>query len=369
MWILPSNHPLSSAFAPDFLVSKEDWKEQSEKSKLPLMWKSKPLSVQTWLQGWKRVYWRQHLSGRMLKHSTHIHFVEKYTATLVVIPVSHSPMPEIKKEQMIQDTFGRIYQNTLKQLNLFGASLKTSVDTSPWDLMKFTEAFQLWVMQLSAESLQRRKLVRHINGNGYLSSPSGKNIWATPTVMATRKEMNLMQLELVRQKIKDKTGNGNGFGLNLHQQVRNWPTPNTMDMMPPRSYDAAMKQATTTRKGRTNPANLREIVDEEVTQAYKDANWPTPTANEDSYRLTGNSQQSNSLSAIMRREALSNGQQNPDKINTNGKSREQLNPAWVAQINGYNFREDLLRAYGNSVVEQTAELAFIELFKKQFQLK
>lgn len=33
-------------------------------------------------------------------------------------------------------------------------------------------------------------------------------------------------------------------------------------------------------------------------------------------------------------------------------------------IDGYNFREDLLRAYGNGVVEQTAEIAFIDLLKK-----
>lgn len=33
-------------------------------------------------------------------------------------------------------------------------------------------------------------------------------------------------------------------------------------------------------------------------------------------------------------------------------------------INGYNFREDLLRAYGNKVVEQTAEIAFIVLLEK-----
>lgn len=31
---------------------------------------------------------------------------------------------------------------------------------------------------------------------------------------------------------------------------------------------------------------------------------------------------------------------------------------------GYNFREDLLRAYGNSVVEQTAEIAFLDLLSK-----
>jgi site-specific DNA-cytosine methylase len=36
---------------------------------------------------------------------------------------------------------------------------------------------------------------------------------------------------------------------------------------------------------------------------------------------------------------------------------------------GYNFREDLLRALGNSVVEQTAELAFIDLLKKHLNGK
>jgi DNA (cytosine-5)-methyltransferase 1 len=36
-------------------------------------------------------------------------------------------------------------------------------------------------------------------------------------------------------------------------------------------------------------------------------------------------------------------------------------------VNGYNFREDLLRALGNSVVEQTAELAFIDLLNKHLK--
>lgn len=35
-------------------------------------------------------------------------------------------------------------------------------------------------------------------------------------------------------------------------------------------------------------------------------------------------------------------------------------------IHGYNFTEDLLRAYGNSVVEQTAELAWKDLLRKHF---
>ena len=36
-------------------------------------------------------------------------------------------------------------------------------------------------------------------------------------------------------------------------------------------------------------------------------------------------------------------------------------------IDGYNFREDLLRAIGNAVVEQTAEVAFLTLLKKHYE--
>ena len=41
-----------------------------------------------------------------------------------------------------------------------------------------------------------------------------------------------------------------------------------------------------------------------------------------------------------------------------------VEPGVGCTIDGYNFREDLLRAYGNSVVEQTAEYAFLTLLQK-----
>jgi hypothetical protein len=41
----------------------------------------------------------------------------------------------------------------------------------------------------------------------------------------------------------------------------NWATPNTFDYLSLRSDEALIKQATTTRKGRTSPSNLREQVD------------------------------------------------------------------------------------------------------------
>jgi DNA (cytosine-5)-methyltransferase 1 len=44
-----------------------------------------------------------------------------------------------------------------------------------------------------------------------------------------------------------------------------------------------------------------------------------------------------------------------------------IEPGMGSTIDGYNFREDLLRALGNSVVEQTAELAFIDLMGKHLK--
>ena len=51
-----------------------------------------------------------------------------------------------------------------------------------------------------------------------------------------------------------------------------WATPNTMDYLPQRSPEALLKQATTSRKGRRRPANLREQVNENTVDL-----WPTPT--------------------------------------------------------------------------------------------
>ena len=44
-----------------------------------------------------------------------------------------------------------------------------------------------------------------------------------------------------------------------------------------------------------------------------------------------------------------------------------IKPSLVYNADGYNFREDLIRAIGNSVVEQTAELAFITLSRKHYE--
>jgi len=82
--------------------------------------------------------------------------------------------------------------------------------------------------------------------------------------------------------------------------------------------------------------------------------FPTPTANEDSYRLSGNSQQSRILGAMARREAIANAEkfatpqsrdfrtgqkerwENPEKTrNLNDQIGGQLNPTWVEWLMGW----------------------------------
>lgn len=70
---------------------------------------------------------------------------------------------------------------------------------------------------------------------------------------------------------RDKPYSQGGTPLTMAVKDHLWATPNTMDHLPQRSPEALEKQATTTRKGRTRPANLREQVDEEVCRM-----WPTP---------------------------------------------------------------------------------------------
>lgn len=57
----------------------------------------------------------------------------------------------------------------------------------------------------------------------------------------------------------------------------------------------------------------------------------------------------------------------PGKQQYDWEEPRTVKPGVGCTVNGYNFREDLLRALGNSVVEQTAELAFIDLLQKHLR--
>jgi hypothetical protein len=63
-------------------------------------------------------------------------------------------------------------QESSRQLDLFGASLRTSPDTLASDSPTFTEAYEVWVSKLRLDFLAREKSALPIRGNGYLSWPT-----------------------------------------------------------------------------------------------------------------------------------------------------------------------------------------------------
>ena len=105
-----------------------------------------------------------------------------------------------------------------------------------------------------------------------------------------------------------------------------WATPNTMDHLPTRSMESLKKMATTSRKGRSNPANLREQVHPKVVMKWKF--WATPVARECrlGYQKRNNNKkgsQKNLTTEII------------DSMGGREIVSGQLNPAWVEWLMGY----------------------------------
>lgn len=317
MWIIPKNHPQFSVYAPACVASKTDCIALLDQSMLSLTWKSKPLSSKTFVRLWKRVWWMPRLFGRILKHSMVDRFTAEYTASWPVIHAKENPQPAIKKEPAMNDGFGRILKEQSKQLNLFGASSKTSPAILNYRSQSFLQAFEIWVLGLKRDYTVRQKLAHHTQEKGFLYSPSGmasqivpplellertQKIWPTPTVMYSRADWSMEQIKAKQAEVKARTKKkgvhtGNGFGLNLAQAVKAiWPTP----------------------------------VSTEVRQGYQN-------------RSRGKKGPQESLTTVV---LNINGRQNQRSNPTISKNQEQLNPAWVAQLMGTTLEKIYFGCWG-----------------------
>lgn len=100
---------------------------------------------------------------------------------------------------------------------------------------------------------------------------TNKQEWRTPTVAEEKNQGTSSQIYLQNQ---------------VGATPKQWATPNTMDCLPSRSYEAMKRQAVNgARKNRSKPGNLREQIDPLMCQAYKDAQaeanqWATPQASD-----------------------------------------------------------------------------------------
>lgn len=176
MWIIPSTHPLYSAFAPECVQSKEELKELSDQLEQSLMWRQKHLPLKTWSLKWNKVYWLPQLFTRMLKPSQAKSFETKFMESLEDIRVSENHLSDSSKELMMNDSFGRILKELSKQADLFGDSLKMSQTTSTNLSHTFLTAYDQWATELRSEYSQRLSQALHILGKEFSSS-----LWTTPT--------------------------------------------------------------------------------------------------------------------------------------------------------------------------------------------
>lgn len=254
MWIIPKNLH-TSRYVADMKGLGVDCEQFSQISEKSLMWRSKPTASPTWSKRWKRVSWIQHLSSLILKPSHSESFVERWTSSLGDSPVSLSQMQERVAELKTPDICSLTSETESGSANLELFSSKMLKELSQQKQPRenrfsnmSSENWKEWVITQRQEYSQRVKLA-------HLTRESESSSWATPNVCGNHN----------RKGASKTSGDG------LSTQAKSWATPNTMDTLPPRSYEAAMRQATTSRKGRTDPSNLREQVDEVSVQAYKDS--------------------------------------------------------------------------------------------------
>ena len=239
MWILPRNYPLSSHFAQDMVASKEDLNLPGLNIEQSLMSKSKPTQLRTWQTRWKEGSFYQHLFGRILKPCQYNLFETKLTSSLAAIHVSPLVQQESDLEKMTQDTCGLTSGDTLNQLDLFGASLKTLKDTSVLDCEKSLATWKALVIKQRGEYSQRVKLA-------HLTRENESTSWPTAAVFDVTGGSYPTELVNGQWRSKhSKDPNSPWYGAKLRDAVEtaekmNWPTPSTRDYKGSNGYEATL---------------------------------------------------------------------------------------------------------------------------------
>lgn len=283
MWILPKQLH-TSAFVADTKALGLDSENFSQLCVKSLTWRGKHSVRRTWLQRWKKVSWMRRLSTRTLKPSLTTNFVDAWTSSLEGSLVSPSVLLELRKASMTRVTCSLPLplESSSANLGLFSSkTLRELYRKRPMLESRFSdmssELWNQWVTFQRQDCLRRAKQGRLTNGSACLS----------------------------------------------------WATPNTLDHLAQRSPEALQRQFQTSRKGRTQPANLREQVHPE--------NWPTATTRMYKGGYQGGRIRNGKVSMDTLDVAVQayskGGLLDPTNSNTNGKSHE-LNPAWVEQLMG-----------------------------------
>jgi len=319
MWVIPKQLT-TCLYVQDTVELISDCDQKSKTLEQSAMWRSKPSPSKTWSRRLKQKSSTLRLYTRILKPSRSASFVDAWTSSLGASPVSPSQAQEKRQGQKTLAISSPTSSKESENANPTPCSSKTLKESSqvnskatngatpkahPFCSMSL-ESWKEWVtnqrllysLRLKSEPLTKEEefllwesekdcLWSEEQTCGEISKTSSttphtlqneeplKNLgnplapWATP------------QARDWKGPNKPASHREQRFSLSLPSQIEkeaNWATPSTMDHLPFRSDEALLKQATSIRKGRKAPCNLREQVDPISLKIYKQANWATPTA-------------------------------------------------------------------------------------------
>lgn len=236
MWVVPKNLQASSGLLAG-LETIKDSAELSQTCAASLFARGKDTPSATWSRRWKRVGWHQRLSGRIAEPSpSNRSLVEGWISSLLPIRAKENLLPATSSAPKILDSYGRIVETSLQQLDLFGAFSKTSEGTSTPQWSKSSATWQIFSTQLSQEYLARKSAAAHTHGRGFLSLRGTG--WPTPDA-SVMQDGETPDTWIARRDILKKKGtNGNGCGTPLTMASMLWPTPTTRDYKGANSQDS-----------------------------------------------------------------------------------------------------------------------------------
>ncbi len=338
MWIIPKNLPIFH-YAQDMEALILDSQELSDQLEQSVLWRSKVSQSKTWSRRLKRDCSLQLLYSQTLKSSLGHSLMEKWTSSVEASLVSLLALPEESKEIKTHDTCGHTSQkelNSWEDLPLFSSrTFQESSQVNSKETIGQTErglqfccmsleSWRDWVTKQRLAYSQRLKSVHHTKERECLFLVSEMNSNRAELILSMNSLSLINQTEIQpgqHQEGKDSTGTN-------HQELR-WATPCTMDHLPPKSQETLMRQATTIRKGRKAPSNLREQVDPVAMEVYKKVKWPTPTAGMEMRELGAK------IDHFKRRQSLKKqiGLQGTITLDSQ-KFVGNLNPRWVETLMG-----------------------------------
>jgi hypothetical protein len=178
---------------------------------------------------------------------------------------------------------------------------------------------------LDGELSELGMLVRHINETECGFSPTIKNYGAWPT--PKRIDGIVRHSKKMMQKKWDNNGDVD-LTIAVKMRQASWPTPTTMDTLPPKSPEALHREATVARPGRSRPSNLRDCVHPNQMEAWNGSQtqpqYLTPQANEDAAGTPEGKMQ----------KMLCNSEAVRGKTPKEWK-KGTLNPSWVEWLMGW----------------------------------